>query len=419
MAKDEARASVRAASAPFVGNRMTTREEALALGPEQSHRIIAVLEEAAEKLGFLGSIMPDVLQHRDELSKFVGDEISRIIQEQRQLEARYEKLVAQRSTLKGLANKSRYKEIQAEIQEVSRALQESTKNLCRNLKDNPNISGNLMKIQRERTELIDLLNVSCRQIAQTRSFQALVSVVEDNRLAQSRQSELVRREKEATQAVKKLEADLYSERADHTRQVTENKATMVGLKQTLLKVKSKTTVDVKYSRKEHSARVSSLLRVYEQYERQLEGQMKEVERLKEVEAAVHVQTMDFLEKKRNQLQEDVNAWDGRHREEVGELERKCDDLTKERNEMLVRLEGLKRRKQLETEDEKAREDAKRTAASDERKRVETEQRENIAACQIQRVLHKFVLRQIAEKSKKGKKGGGKKGKKGAGKKGKK
>lgn len=44
-------------------------------------------------------------------------------------------------------------------------------------------------------------------------------MVEDDRLAQSRQSELVRREKEATQAVKKLEADLFSERADHARQV--------------------------------------------------------------------------------------------------------------------------------------------------------------------------------------------------------
>ena len=40
--------------------------------------------------------------------------------------------------------------------------------------------------------------------------------------------------------------------------------------------------------------------------------MKEVERLKEVEAAVHVQTMEFLEKKRNQLQEDVDAWDARY-----------------------------------------------------------------------------------------------------------
>lgn len=57
-------------------------------------------------------------------------------------------------------------QIQAEIQEVSLALRESTKNLCRNLKDNPNISGNLLKIQRERTELIDLLNTSCRQIGE-------------------------------------------------------------------------------------------------------------------------------------------------------------------------------------------------------------------------------------------------------------
>lgn len=69
--------------------------------------------------------------------------------------------------------------------------------------------------------------------------------------------------------------------------------------------------------------------------------------------------------------------------------------------------------------EKAREDAKTTAAKEERERAETERRQNTAACQIQRVLHKFVVRQIAEKNKRGKKGGGKKGKKGAGKKGKK
>lgn len=57
-------------------------------------------------------------------------------------------------------------QIQAEIQEVSLALRESTKNLCRNLKDNPNISGNLLKIQRERTELMDILSTSCRQIGE-------------------------------------------------------------------------------------------------------------------------------------------------------------------------------------------------------------------------------------------------------------
>lgn len=41
------------------------------------------------------------------------------------------------------------------------------------------------------------------------------------------------------------------------------------------------------------------------------NKVKEVERLKEVEAAVNVQTMEFLEKKRNQLQEEVDAWEER------------------------------------------------------------------------------------------------------------
>lgn len=39
----------------------------------------------------------------------------------------------------------------------------------------------------------------------------------------------------------------------------------------------------------------------------------------------------------------------RYVEEVGELERTCDGLMDERNAMLVKLEGLKRRKQIETE----------------------------------------------------------------------
>lgn len=117
---------------------------------------VAILEEAIEKLNFLGSITPDVVQHRDELSKFIGEEISRIIGEQRSLEMRYEALIMERGELKGLANKSRYREVQGEVAEVSRQLRELTKQLTRNLKDNPNISGNLIKIQRERSDLIEV-----------------------------------------------------------------------------------------------------------------------------------------------------------------------------------------------------------------------------------------------------------------------
>ena len=100
----------------------------------EAARISAVVEEALEKLSFLASITPDVMAHRDELSQIVGDEITRIIQEQRGLETRYEQLISQRTALKALSNKNKFNENQEQVKEVARALRESTKELCRNLK---------------------------------------------------------------------------------------------------------------------------------------------------------------------------------------------------------------------------------------------------------------------------------------------
>ena len=103
----------------------------------EAARISAVVEEALEKLSFLASITPDVMAHRDELSQIVGDEITRIIQEQRGLETRYEQLISQRTSLKALSNKNKFNENQEQVKEVAKALRESTKELCRNLKVRP------------------------------------------------------------------------------------------------------------------------------------------------------------------------------------------------------------------------------------------------------------------------------------------
>jgi len=82
--------------------------------------------------------------YRDELSKFIGDEISRTMAEQKALELRYGELIGiiivvvviifmnyyfyelllleLRASMKGMINKNKYKEIQDEIQDISRAL---------------------------------------------------------------------------------------------------------------------------------------------------------------------------------------------------------------------------------------------------------------------------------------------------------
>lgn len=146
----------------------------------ESARISAIVEEALEKLSFLASITPDIIAHRDELSQTVGEEITRIIQEQRSLEQRYEELITKRASLKGLSNKAKYRESQEEIRGVARALRESTKELCRNLKGNPNIAENLSKIQEERSSLQNLLSKTLRELRE-HAHTTLTSTVEEEK----------------------------------------------------------------------------------------------------------------------------------------------------------------------------------------------------------------------------------------------
>lgn len=68
-----------------------------------------------------------------ELTKNVGEEISRMIAHQKQLEQRFQTLTAAQPALRAMANKANLKHNQAELQEVSEALRQATKNLCRNL----------------------------------------------------------------------------------------------------------------------------------------------------------------------------------------------------------------------------------------------------------------------------------------------
>jgi len=382
----------------------------------EGYRIVAILDETLEKLSFLGSITPDVLQHRDELSQFVGDEISRIIQEQRQLETRYEELIAQRGTLKGLANKSKYKENQAEIQDVSRALRESTKNLCRNLKDNPNIGGNLLKIQNERSKLQDLLTGAVQGLKEDGSFQVLVDQVEEDSRAQDTVAEIMRREKETTAAVKQLESDLAKEKLEHQREVAEQKAVIADLKEKLQQIKSKTTVNTKYARREARAKTNSTLRTYQQQAWEQQEKIRQLQKQKETEETVHGRTAEFLQRKQKNLVEQQAAWEQKYESECNARDAELAQLGSTRDKGKERLVELQARWEQEIKDKEEREKEAQRLLELEQLRKEEEERNAQAACKIQQMYRSHAKasaekRAQDEKNKKGKKKKGGKGKK--------
>ena len=375
------------------------------LKPVMAQRSCAVIEDCLEKLAFLGSITPDVLAHRDELSQFVGDEISRIIDEQRRLEQRYEELIAQRGVLKGLANKSKYKQNQIEIQDVSRALRESTKNLCRNLKDNPNISGNLLKIQKEREALQDMLQRTLRELESGNTFATLVQQVDADMREKERLDELVRREKEAKSAVRRLTAELDNERRTYDQELKKRKAKISVLKEELIEIKSKTSGETSHLRKNAQAKTAATKRTYVQKERALADKAAALKERIAGEDSVHKDMMDFLERKHKELAALSNHWEEKYAEDIENKEKELAKMQADRERDQETLAALQERwDQLEAE-KAAKEAEERRLIELERLQREEEARRHAASIKIQRAGRAYIKRRNES-------GGGKKGKKG-------
>lgn len=390
---------------------------AFKLTSTESLRACGVLEESLEKMSFLGSITPDILQHREELSQVVGEEISRIIQEQRQLEGKYEKLIAQRAVLKGLANKSKFKENQREIQEVSRLLRESTKSLCRNLKENPNFAGNLMKIQQEREVLLELLGLTLTEMKKHGTFETLLNFVAEGKSTQEKAHEILKKEREAVEEVKRLGAELAREKLEHQKEVAEHKAAILRLKEQILAVKSKTQIDIRYARNEAKAKRSSTARMYHQLMEEQHDRIKDLQGKCSTENKVHDETVHFLKDRYEQLQAELAEWNAKYQQDTQAKQAQLQELQERKGANAQRLENFQKRWQEEMSTIKQKEEERQRLLELEALRKEELKAQNTAARIIQvayraHMAKKEEKRKVTDSQKKaGKKGAKKKGKK--------
>jgi len=388
------------------------------LGIVECERIIAILEDTTEKLSFLDSITPDILQHRDELSKFIGDEIARTLLEQKKLEKRYEELIEQRASMKGMVNKIRYKEVQDEIHDVSRALRESTNNLVRSLKENPNISGNLIKVHRDRNELNDVLLRCIQELRDRGKYSSITIKVDEENNAKVRFGQLKLREKQLRENVLQLQEVLTEEQKAFNLTTTEQKNAILQLKEELLRVKGNTTSDSKFRRKESLASVSAIWREYKHKEHELEKKIKKLEEKNHIETIVNQETKDFLGKKLVSLQDTISSWDSKYEQEISDIDNSINLMTNKRNNLFAKLSSLQTRKAEDTEVDKQREAQEAAEKSRALKDKERMKRQNKASRVIQRTMKSYVKRKkeldatkADGKKSKGGKGKDKKGKK--------
>lgn len=378
------------------------------LSEVEGFRAQVLLEEALKKLQFLTSISSSASVHGDELTQFMGDEISRIIQEQRDLEKKYEDLIAQRGQLKGLVNKSDYMKTQSDIQVVAHQLKESNKSLCRNLKENPNVPGNLLKMQAERSQVQEWLEETRTDLTET-SFANLVAKVEAEKRAQERLSEVKRKEREVSANVKQLEAELQREIAENDKETKLANQEIKELKEELQKSKTISDIEFKFEEKKLRAREQALLRVHAQIEKKLQQELKALEAAEEMEQTVHERAHNFLNEKLESLQQQKEVWTKDYCErEVGEREVELNLLKERRAVGYSELNDLEEKRQFEALEHKAKEDEMRNAVLIDKQRRDQLQRMEEAVLFLQeegrRYMERIQARNAAKKGKKGKKG---------------
>lgn len=328
--------------------------------------------------------------------------------EQRDLEATFETLVTARAALMQMPNKAKFKENQERLHEVAEMLCQSTKTLCRNLKDNPNVSNNMLKVASERSRVQALLSRALVEVEGEGTWGALTSSVAEDSRRERLVAETIKREKESSAEVKALRALLVSERAEHAEEMRRRAAALAALKEKTKALKAKSAMGSKATAKEAAADVECLARVDRERLRELGDEIAVLHRQIEIERNVHETSADFLRRRHAMMVEKGSDWSTKYENDTQAKDKEIEALKYNHQRDLVKLKELEEKYQQEMAEKEVRE------AEDRRKREAAaaaeghEEQQQRAACKIQALYRGWKVRQASGAGKKGKKGKGKK-----------
>ncbi|KAG2444620.1 hypothetical protein HXX76_001364 [Chlamydomonas incerta] len=385
-------------------------EKTAQLAPLEGGHIYSILKQTLEKLALVGQLQVDPKVQAHELTQSVGEEISRMITEQKKLESRFEELVALQHVLRHQPNKTKLMENQNELQKVAEALRQSTKQLCRNLKDNPNVAENMLKVASERQALQLLLSNCLNEIEVFGKVQPLVESVMAQQASEQAMKETIEREKNTTAAVRQLRNDLREEKLDHEEKMKEKKKGLSTLKEQLKALKMDTAVSTRYLSKDLTAGNEHERRLQRT---QLEDLLKDlglVQQQIDIEKAVHATQAEFLRQIAAKMADDSSNWASRHDGDLAAREKELEMLKQQHARDLIELKKAEEKFKMEQALKKERE----MKATEERERAEFEEMRETRRAQAAVIIqawwrgHKVRMLLSGAGKKGAKKGGAKK-----------
>lgn len=288
------------------------------LSLQDAYRFRALLDEAVEQLDLLGMVMTDSSkrgnQNADKGSK--GKDVYQLMVNQKELEDKYETLMLRRSQLGGLQNKSKYIANQAELKLVSAALRDSRVSIVHNLRDQPTTLSNIQKIQKDRAELQELLTRTGADMNDKSSFQPLVDDVNARVEHQRMFKETQLQHEKTRETLKALEVTMRAERDVFGKSIDEKNAEISALTGELKHLKKVSALTLKFEKDTEQAKQETTKRMNQLEIDRTKDVIDSVGEASALDSMVHEETVTFLIKQKDQLDQLYDRWNDRYGKEI-------------------------------------------------------------------------------------------------------
>ncbi|CDW81373.1 leucine rich repeat family protein [Stylonychia lemnae] len=332
------------------------------------------------KLSFLDLLKSNM---GEEMTEMMSQEITRVMDQQSKLEKEYARLVTLRSELKGLSNKHKLEDVRNDILRVAKDLKESTRTLCRQLQDNPDVEGNQRKIKQDKQHLVYFLENLINEMRDL-SYSQFKAEIKAGLDEQGEFERLRKQEKELNQEIKKLNEDFKKAQDDYAKEALENNQEILNLKKQVNETKTEAELYVQYRDRETDGKQACQQRQYDKVQNELEERIKMLEKQIKTEKLVSERIRGYVDKKTQNLNTLAEDQEKIKDKKIESLEKEKDEINRKKEEDEKEISRMHQLIQQEVDEKNKRDKEEQERQEDLERRKKEKMEMEDAARYIQR-----------------------------------
>lgn len=210
-------------------------------------------------------------------------------------------------------------------------MKDSTRTLCRQLQDNPDVEGNQKKIKGDKYELVhylELLNAEMREL----SYAQFKADIRAGLEAQGEFERLRNEEKNLNIEIKRLSEESKRAQDEFAKEANENNQEILNLKKQVNETKTEKELYVQYKARETEGKLQCQRRQYDKEKEKLMERIRVLEDQLRTENLVSERIRKFVQAKTELLHRKADDQERLREKRVEQLEKEKDEIHKKREE---------------------------------------------------------------------------------------